>query len=174
LRQLFVACGGFFVVTQGFTRQEVMALTGLKSGRLSYFDRTGLVQPEKIGDLKHPVVLYTWEQLLELRAIVKLGEQLSLQQIRQVLKVLQEQGYSKQLFDKPLLFINSSLCIETGKNELGERLVSEVLGKHKGQLVFQWVAPLGELIQEIKEEAQKNPAINRESFEKRAKFAKTA
>jgi DNA-binding transcriptional MerR regulator len=162
------------VLTQGFTRKEVMALTGLKSGRLSYLDRTGLVQPEKIGDLKHPVVLYTWGQLLELRTIAKLGEQLSLQQIRQVLKALQEQGYSKHLFDKPLLFINSSLCIETGKNELGERLVAEVLGKHSGQLVFQWIAPLGELIQEIKEEARKNPAINLENFNRRVSSSKIA
>jgi DNA-binding transcriptional MerR regulator len=162
------------LVTQGFTRKEVMALTGLKSGRLSYFDRTGLVQPEKIGDLKHPVVLYTWEQLLELRVIAKLGEQLSLQQIRQILKALQELGHSNHLFDKPLLFINSSLCIETGKNELGERLVAEVLGKHRGQLVFQWIDPLGELISEIEEEARKNPAINLENFKKRIKPTKTA
>jgi DNA-binding transcriptional MerR regulator len=162
------------VVTQGFTRKEVMALTGLKSGRLSYFDRTQLVQPEKIGDLKHPVVLYTWEQLLELRAIAKLGERLSLQQIRQVIKALQEQGHSKHLYDKPLLFINSSLCIETGRNELGERLLAEVLGKHSGQLVFEWINPLRELIREMENEARSNPAIDFKKYQARAKSAQVA
>lgn len=151
-----------------------MSLTGFKSGRLSYFDRTHLVKPEKIGDLKHPVVLYTWEQLLELRAIAKLRDKLSLQQVRQVVKFLRESGYENGLYNKPLLFINSVLCLETGKNELGERLVSEVSGKHSGQLVFEWIDPLGQLDKEVEDDARSNPAINFESFRDRAKSAKVA
>jgi len=162
------------VVTKGFTRKEVMALTGLKSGRLSYFDRTKLVQPEKIGDPKHPVVLYAWEQLLELRAITKLRDSLPLQQIRQIIQFLRKSGYEDGLYNKPLLFINSSLCLATEKNELGERLAMEVLGNHSGQLVFDWIDPLGRLDQEVEEDARTNPAINFESFKNRAGSAKTA
>lgn len=162
------------MVTSGFTRKEVMALTGFKSGRLSYFDRTELVQPEKIGDPKHPVVLYAWEQLLELRAIAKLRDQLSLQQIRQVIAFLQKSKHNGGLYNKPLLFINSTLCLQTGKNELGERLVTEVLGKHSGQLVFEWIDPLGRLDQEIDDDARENPAIDYASFKQRARSAKTA
>lgn len=162
------------MVTKGFTRKEIMALTGLKSGRLSYFDQTELVQPEKIGGSKHPVVLYSWEQLLELRAIAKLRDRLSLQQIRQVIKFLRDSGYEDRLYNKPLLFINSSLCLETGKTELGDRLVTEVLGKHSGQLVFEWIDPLGQLAQEVEEDAEKNPAIDFPSFKNRARAAMSA
>jgi len=151
-----------------------MALTGLKSGRLSYFDRTELVQPEKIGDPKHPVVLYAWEQLLELRAIAKLRDKLSLQQIRQVVKFLRESGHEDGLYNKPLLFINSSLCLETGKDKLGDRLVTEVLGKHSGQLVFEWIDPLGQLAKEVEDDAQNNTAIDFPSFKNRARSAKSA
>lgn len=151
-----------------------MALTGLKSGRLSYFDRTALVQPEKIGDSKHPVVLYTWEKLLELRAIAKLRDRLSLQQIRQVIKFLRESGYKDGLYNKPLLFINSSLCLATEKSELGDRLAMEVLGNHRGQLVFDWIDPLGRLDQEVEEDARTNSAIDFESFKNRAGSAETA
>lgn len=162
------------MVTKGFTRKEVMSLTGLKSGRLSYFDQTGLVQPEKIGGSKHPVVLYTWEQLLELRAIAKLRDKLSLQQIRQVIKFLRESGYEDGLYNKPLLFINSSLCLQTEKDELGNRLAMEVLGNHSGQLVFDWIDPLGQLAEEIITEARSNPAIDFESFKKRTRSASAA
>jgi len=151
-----------------------MALTGLKSGQLSYFDHTRLVQPEKIGNLKHPVVLYIWEQLLELRAIAKLRDSLSLQQIRQVIKFLRESGYEDGLYNKPLLFINSSLCLATEKNELGARLAMEVLGNHSGQLVFDWIDPLGQLDKEVEEDARTNPAIDFESFKNRAGSTKTA
>lgn len=162
------------MVTKGFTRKEVMALTGLKSGQLSYFDHTRLVQPEKIGNLKHPVVLYIWEQLLELRAIAKLRDSLSLQQIRQVIKFLRESGYEDGLYNKPLLFINSSLCLTTEKNELGAHLAMEVLGNHSGQLVFDWIDPLGQLDKEVEEDARTNPAIDFESFKNRAGSTKTA
>jgi len=151
-----------------------MALTGLKSGQLSYFDHTRLVQPEKIGNLKHPVVLYIWEQLLELRAIAKLRDSLSLQQIRQVIKFLRESGYEDGLYNKPLLFINSSLCLATEKNVLGARLAMEVLGNHSGQLVFDWIDPLGQLDKEVEEDARTNPAIDFESFKNRAGSTKTA
>ena len=162
------------MVTKGFTRKEVMALTGLKSGRLSYFDQTELVQPEKIGGSKHPVVLYSWEQLLELRVIAKLRDRLSLQQIRQVIKFLRDSGYEDGLYNKPLLFINSSLCLQTDKDELGRRLAMEVLGSHSGQLVFDWIDPLGKLDEEVAAEAQNNPAIDFPSFQKRAQLARSA
>lgn len=151
-----------------------MSLTGLKSGRLSYFDQTELVQPEKIGGSKHPVVLYSWEQLLELRAISKLRDRLSLQQIRQVIKFLRDSGYEDGLYNKPLLFINSSLCLQTDKDELGRRLAMEVLGNHSGQLVFDWIDPLGQLDEEVTAEAQNNPAIDFSSFQKRAQLARSA
>lgn len=151
-----------------------MALTGLKSGRLSYFDHTELVQPEKIGGSKHPVVLYSWEQLLELRAIAKLRDRLSLQQIRQVIKFLRESGYEDGLYNKPLLFINSSLCLQTEKDELGNRLAMEVLGNHSGQLVFDWIDPLGSLADEIDKDAQENPAVDYFSFKERIKAARAA
>ena len=50
----------------------------------------------------------------------------------------------------------------------------EVLGNHSGQLVFDWIDPLGRLDQEVEEDARTNPAIDFQSFKNRAGFAKTA
>ncbi|MCY7331128.1 MAG: hypothetical protein LH649_00375 [Pseudanabaena sp. CAN_BIN31] len=51
-------------MTNGFTRQETIDLTGIDSGRLSYLDRTKLVVPLKFGNPKHPKVVYSWQQVL--------------------------------------------------------------------------------------------------------------
>jgi DNA-binding transcriptional MerR regulator len=155
------------MIAKGFTRKEVMLLTGLKSGRLSYFDRTGLVQPVKIGDLKHPVVLYSWEQLIELKAIAKLREGLSLQKTYQIVEFLRESEYKSKAYNKSLLFINSLLCLRSNEDELGMVLIDEVYCNDSGQITFEWVEPLGELDKEIKHDAQVNPAINFKDFRNR-------
>ncbi|MGG6270854.1 MerR family transcriptional regulator [Leptolyngbya sp. AN03gr2] len=147
----------------------VIALTGLKSGRLSYFDQTGLVCPEKVGDPKHPQVAYSWEQLLELKAILKLREQISLQEIRQAIEFFRTSGHEPWLYNKKLIFINSTLFVETPQQGLAERLLIEVSGQHQGQLAFQWIDPLGDLEQELWQEAERNPAVDFASFKERAK-----
>jgi hypothetical protein len=60
------------------------------------------------------------------------------------------------------------------KDKLGDRLVTEVLGKHSGQLVFEWIDPLGQLAKEVEDDAQNNPAIDFPSFKNRARSAKSA
>jgi DNA-binding transcriptional MerR regulator len=152
---------------KGFTRKEVMLLTELKSGHLSYFDRTGLVQPVKIGDLKHPVVLYSWEQLIELKAIAKLREELSLQKTYQIIKFIRESEYKSEAYNRSLLFINSLLCLQSNEDELKSILLDEVYNSDNGQIVFEWVDPLGELDKEIMHDAQANPAINFKDFRNR-------
>ena len=54
---------------EGFTRQETLALTKTTSSRLAYLDRTEVVIPEKYGNSKKPTVIYSWNQVLEIRAI---------------------------------------------------------------------------------------------------------
>ncbi|GEM_PF-1577248 len=54
-----------------YSRQEAIALSGSTSSRLSYLDRVGLVQPEKIGGGtgKKPAVLYTAAQIESIQLI---------------------------------------------------------------------------------------------------------
>jgi DNA-binding transcriptional MerR regulator len=84
-------------VISGFTRQETLALTGITSSRLSYLDRTGLVAPVKFGNAKHPQVVYSWEQVLEIKTIGRLREKLSLQEIRKVIDFLRAREHKPSL-----------------------------------------------------------------------------
>ena len=68
-----------------FTRQETLVLTRSSPGRLSYLARTGMVVPKKADKDSPATLLYTWEQVLEIRAINVLRQKASFQTIRKIL-----------------------------------------------------------------------------------------
>ncbi len=80
-------------VVRKFTRQEVSNLTGMNSVNLSYWEKVGLVIPEKIGNPSCPILAYTGEQLLQLKLIQSLGERLPLPEIRRILNFLRDGDY---------------------------------------------------------------------------------
>jgi DNA-binding transcriptional MerR regulator len=152
-------------MTNGFTRQETIAITGVKSGRLSYLDKTGLVVPEKCGNPKHPRVIYDWEKILQIKIIERLREKLSLQEIRKVIEFLRERDYNPSLFNCKLVFIDKQLYLIENWEKFGN-LVLEASGANKGQIVIQEIGSIGEVISELRQEAEKQHVLD---FNKRAK-----
>lgn len=151
-------------MASGLTRQETLALTGISSGRLSYLDRTGLVVPEKIGD-KHPIVIYTWEQVFQIKVIDRLREKLSLQEIRKVIEFLETKDYKPSLFKTNLMLIGDKLYWIEDPSEFQTRVLAVAAsGKNKGQVVVQDVGVLSEVIAELQKE--KHRVLD---FDKRAK-----
>jgi len=151
-------------MTTGFTRQETIALTGTNSGRISYLDKTGLVVPEKFGNSKHPVVIYSWEKILQIKTIERLRERLSLQEIRKVLDFLKSKDYKSSLFTHSLFFVNDELYFLEDFKDFGIT-VSKASGKNKGQVVVHEIGPIGDIISELRQEAKENHVYD---FEKRA------
>jgi len=151
-------------MASGFTRQETMALTGIDSGRLSYLDRTKLVVPVKFGNPKHPKVVYSWQQVLEIKTIERLREKLPLQEIRKVLKFLQERDYESSFFVHNLVLVNTKLYLVEDLRDFG-LTVLEASGGSKGQVVIHQVGAIGDIIAELAKEAEKHHVLD---FEKRA------
>lgn len=151
-------------MTSGFTRQETIALTGISSGRLSYLDRTQLIVPSKFGNPKHPKVVYSWKQVLEIKTIERLREKIPLQEIRKVLKFLKDHDYESSFFAHDLVLLNSQLYLIKDLREFG-LTVLEVSGDNKGQVVMHEVGPIGDIMTELAKEAEKHHVLD---FEKRA------
>lgn len=148
---------------RGFTRQEVLSLTSLTSGRLSYLDRTGLVTPNKVGNPKRPKVIYSLEQILQIKVIERLREKLSLQEIRKVISFLEEQEYSPSLFTSKLVLVDSQLYLIENWEKFGT-FVLEASGKNKGQIVIHQIGKIGEVLSELRTKAEKNHVLD---FDKR-------
>jgi DNA-binding transcriptional MerR regulator len=155
------------MMVSGFTRQETISLTRISSGRLSYFDRTKFVVPQKFGNTKHPKVVYSWRQVLELKTIESLRERLSLQEIRKVLKFLTERNHEPSFFVHNLVFVNTQLYLVEDLRDFG-LTVLEASGQNKGQVVIHEVGAIGDIITEMRKDAERHHVLD---FEKRAGLA---
>lgn len=149
----------------GFTRQEVIRMTGAKPGNLSYLDRTQLVEPYKEGNPKRPTsVIYTVEQALQIKIIERLRERISLQEIRRVLRFLAKCGYEPSLFNCNLFMIGDQVYLIENECDLGMQ-VRKASGKNKGQIVIHDIGPIGDVIAELRKEGSEGVI----DFPKRAK-----
>jgi DNA-binding transcriptional MerR regulator len=154
-------------MASGFTRQETISLTGIDSGRLSYLDRTKLVVPLKFGNPKHPKVVYSWQQVLEIKTIERLRERIPLQEIRKVLKFLNDRDHEPSFFSHNLVFVNEQLYLIEDLRAFG-LTVLEASGDNKGQVVIHEVGAIGDIMNELLREAEKHHVLD---FEKRAGIA---
>ena len=152
-------------MTNGFSRKEVMNLTGITSGKLSYWDETELVSPQKFGNPKKPTVIYSWKQVMQIKLIDRLREKLSLQEIRKVLDFLEERQYNRSLFESKLFFVESELYLVESSEEFLE-LVIKVSGENRGEVQLREIEPFKTILAGLKEEAEAKHVLD---FEKRIK-----
>lgn len=86
-----------------FPRRHAVVLARSSLGRLAYLEKTGIIVPQRVGQLPRIEVLYSWEQILEIRAISRLRQHLSFQAIRKVLQYFEDHDVSRTLRDKHLV-----------------------------------------------------------------------
>jgi DNA-binding transcriptional MerR regulator len=158
----------------GFTRQETLKLTQCTSSRLSYLEKVGLVIPERIGLSKKPVVIFSWEQLLEIKAIKNLREDnISLQTVRKIVEFLNQYGYDDGLKDKKLVVVDDEVFwVRSDMTDLGRHIAALTVASNKdqvGQFVLIVIPALVDIVNEIWETAQNSNVIDFESFKFRAK-----
>lgn len=156
---------------EGFTRQETLALTQTTSSRLAYLDRTGVIVPQKYGNSKKPTVIYSWEQVLEIRTIANLRKQISLQMVRKLVAFLDEHGLDTTLHDKHLVTTPDEVfLVSPDWTEMPHVMkVADRQGDGLGQLVLMVLPPLNTVIQDIWRAAENSKIIDFDSFKQRAK-----
>lgn len=158
---------------EGFTRQEALALTKTTSSRLAYLDRTGIVVPEKFGSPKKPTAIYSFNQVLQIRAINELRQQVSLQTIRKIVKFLEKSGFDTNLWNKHLVVVHDEVffVLPDWSDLPGIMKVASRQSKGLGQFVLVVLPPIADVVESVLETAINSKIINFESFEKRARAA---
>lgn len=166
-------------IIEGFTRRETLALTGDTSNRLQYLERVDLVIPHRIGNSRRPTVIYTWEQILEIRAIKNLRQTTSLQTVRKIIKFLDESGFDDSLRDKQLVVIDEEVFwVRSDWKDFSDKIPSalKVAGNKSagvGQYVLLVIPALSAIVNDIWTAAAESQAIDFESFQERAKAKPT-
>ncbi len=153
-----------------FSRQEVLKLTGLSSGQLSRLDKSGVVEPTKLGSESHPVVLYSLDQVLELRVIAALRTQLSMQEIRKVVNYIREHGFDTALSGKFLIFYGEQLYWICSDESLQETII-KLTGKNRGQVILKAIHPIGDILSDLQEEIKRRDSAAKSSGMRAATFA---
>lgn len=152
-----------------FTRREAVILSRTSPGRLTYLAKTGIVVPFCIFSNQNRQLFYSWEQILELRAIHHLRRQVSLQMIRKILTFLESSGSDRTLHDKHLVIANGE--VDWVRTESGQKpqviQVAARTNSHIGQLKLTTIPSVSALIEEIWETAQDSKVIDFESFRQR-------
>lgn len=160
------------IVIEGFTRQETLKLTGCTSSRLSYLEKVGLIVPTRVGNNTRPTVLFTWEQLLEIKAIKELRKDVSLQTVRKIVEFLNENGYDDSLRDKQLIVLDDEVFwVSPDWSDLPTALrVASKSSKGVGQYILFICPPFADIVSEIWDAAKENSnVVNFEDFKRRAK-----
>ncbi|MEH2046082.1 MerR family transcriptional regulator [Nostoc sp.] len=161
----------------GFTRKETMQLTGCTSSRLAYLEKVGLIIPYRYGtNAGRQTVIFSWEQLLEIRAIRNLRqEDVSLQTVTKIIKFLDQSGYDNSLRNKQLVIVGDEVFwIEQDWSDFGHNMpaalkVASKNNKGIGQYVLLVIPALIDIVNEIWEIAQNSKVIDFYSFKERAK-----
>jgi DNA-binding transcriptional MerR regulator len=158
---------------RGFTRKEAIEVTGCTSNQLQSFERAKLVVPRRVEKTGKPTVLYSRSQLLEIKAIKQLREQISLQKVKRIIQFLNDHGFGDNLNDKQLVIIdNDVFWVSVDWADFPQQMPKalKVLSKRRkeiGQYCLIIIPPLINLAQEIIRTARKSKVIDFPSFMER-------
>lgn len=145
-----------------FTRRETLLLTRTSLGQLAYLAKTKLISPCRCRETQ--TIYYTWDQVLEIRAINRLRRHLSLQTIRKIICFLQEQGFDTRLRDKHLVVLSDGVSWVRSESEtLALVQLTDRQNKHPGQLLLS-LPPWSQVIKDRWETAQTCQVVDFEQF----------
>ncbi|BAZ36888.1 hypothetical protein NIES4101_28080 (plasmid) [Calothrix sp. NIES-4101] len=155
----------------GFSRQETIALGGTTSNRLQYLERTGLIIPKRYGNTRKPTVIYSWEHVLEIRAIKNLRREISLQTVRRIINFLDREGFEEKLRDKKLIVLDDEVYwIMSDWSDFPKVMkVADKRNRNIGQYMLITIPSLCEVVNEVWQAAEESEVIDFESFKQRAK-----
>ncbi|HEY9738377.1 MAG TPA: hypothetical protein V6D06_18920 [Trichocoleus sp.] len=154
-----------------FTRRETQVLTRSSSSRLVYLEKTGIIVPHRAEPDSKAVLFYTWDQILEIRAINQLRRQVSFQTIRKVVQFLDEHGFDRSLRDKLLVTTNGEVNWIVPFSSTAPHVI-QVVGKCRcpaGQLLLTAFPQLLGLVDELGKGTKVAKVIDFEHFRRKVR-----
>lgn len=125
-----------------------------------------LVIPQKYGNVKKPTVIYSWKQVLIIKAIDYLRETISLDITKQIINFLYESGVK----DKHLVFVKDKVYwAETDWSNM-PGIMRDAAKDNKGirELLIVIIPSISSVVDDVWKAAEESSIINFESFKQRA------
>ena len=154
---------------QQFTRRETVILTHTSPSRLAYLARIGVVVPKgDENDVTQPAS-YSWEQILELRAIRHLRRQTSLQMIRKILAFLEGTEGDRTLHNKHLIVAEGEVTWVQTRPDVGPQVVqvADKANRHVGQLQLMALPPFNNVANDLWKKTRRPKVVPLDRFRHR-------
>jgi len=119
----------------GFSNPEVMALTGVTYGSLTYWKDQKIIEPLKIpiGRGKRHTYFYSFPQLVEVKAVMALRENVSTKTIRAVKNFISKNFEDPNIANKPLVAVTSNNNCQVFLQD-DDRYLMQITGQNLGQI----------------------------------------
>ena len=159
----------------GFSNQEVMALTGVSYGALTYWKDQKIIEPLKIpiGSGKRNTYFYSFPQLIEVKAVMSLRDNVSTKTIRTVKDFISNNFEDSNIANKPLVALTCNDKCEVFLQG-DDRYLLQITGQNVGQithldliLIPSLKTQIDEVIEAVK--SKKCSTIDMEAFKARLK-----
>ena len=168
--EMFRVCS---YIMQGFTRQETLLLTGITSSRLAYLDRAKLIVPKKHGNSKKPYVMYAWVQLIQIRAIAHLKQQVSLAAMQKIVDFFDTCGFDEDWQHNHLVVAGDEAFVSKPDWSSMPGIIQAAAKKNHAQLTVIVFPQIDRVVSDIWDVARNSGAIDMETFEARSKLTYT-
>ena len=137
-----------------FNRAETVDLTGLTLSQLMTLEKNKLVVPTRGEgrDNTGASILYSWPQVIEIRAIAKLRQSCSYPTLKRAAAVLQEMTNQPNLSDKRLVAYGNEVYWIVDNPQNFHETVTQLTGANPGQVLISFTC--SELIAEIRQRSR--------------------
>ena len=143
----------FINKTDYFSRQETLEITKISDRKLGYLEKLEVIKPFHREGRK---VYYNWYQLLELRLIVKLRNDVTLGTIREAKDYLFNRLGDEKLYKQTLVVWDKKIVLIDKKHPTDDEIRIEITGNNKGQILIYQVLPMGDVVSELLEYGRNN------------------
>lgn len=147
-----------------------MLLAHVSSSRLAYLDRQKVIVPQKMGITKKPQIIYSWEQVLQIRVLTYLKQKITLAMTKKIVRYFNDVGLVVNWGDRHLVIIEDEIyAVESDWSNMPD-IMRAAFFEHNGDEFLVVVLPnLDKVITDVWRVAVDSDSIDNDSFLERAK-----
>lgn len=155
---------------QGFDRQETMLLASVTSSRLAYLDRQKVIVPQRLGITKKTQIIYSWEQVLQVRLLTNFKQKISLALIKKIVRYFNDVGLIENWGDRHLVIIDDDFySVAPDWSNMPEIMRSGFLANDRNEFIVIVLPDIEVIIDDVWQRAIDSDSIDTDSFVERAK-----
>lgn len=155
---------------QGFDRQETMLLACVTSSRLAYLDRQKVIVPQKFGTTKKPHILYSWEQVLQIRTLTYFKQKISLAMTKKIVRYFNDVGLIENWGDRHLVIIDDEIySVAPDWLDMPTVMLSASFAHNGDEFVVVVLPDINKIVADVWRVAFESDSIDTDTFVERAK-----